>query len=34
MLRDGDSLYENRRSKSLLKVKTMHDEEATVIKHI
>lgn len=31
MLKDPKSLYENKRSKKLLKVKTMHDEEATVI---
>lgn len=31
MLRDPDSMYENRRSKSLLKVKTFHDDEAEVI---
>ena len=31
MLRDPESFYENRRSHSLLKVKTFHDDEATVI---
>jgi DNA ligase-1 len=31
MLRDPDSKYENRRSKSLLKVKTFHDDEAEVL---
>lgn len=31
MLRDPESKYENRRSTSLLKVKTFHDDEATVI---
>ena len=31
MLRDPQSKYENRRSKTLLKVKTFHDDEATVI---
>ncbi len=31
MLRDPDSVYENRRSKSLLKVKTFHDDEAVVL---
>lgn len=33
MLRDPESKYENRRSKSLLKVKTFYDDEATVIAH-
>ena len=33
MLRDPDSKYENKRSKTLLKVKVMNDEEATVIGH-
>jgi DNA ligase-1 len=31
MLRDPASAYENRRSKSLLKVKTFHDDEAVVL---
>lgn len=31
MLRDPNALYKNRRSQSLLKVKTFHDDEATVI---
>lgn len=31
MLRDPESKYENRRSKSLLKVKTFYDDEAEVI---
>lgn len=31
MLRDPESYYENRRSKSLLKVKTFYDDEATVL---
>lgn len=31
MLRDPKSYYERTRSNSLLKVKAMHDEEATVI---
>jgi DNA ligase-1 len=31
MLRDPESFYENRRSKSLLKVKTFHDDEAVVL---
>jgi DNA ligase-1 len=31
MLREPNSYYENRRSKSLLKVKTFHDDEATVL---
>ncbi len=31
MLRDPKSFYENRRSKSLLKVKTFHDDEAVVL---
>ena len=31
MLRDPESFYENRRSKSLLKVKTFYDDEATVL---
>jgi len=31
MLREPSSYYENRRSKSLLKVKTFHDDEATVL---
>ena len=31
MLRDPESMYENRRSKTLLKVKTFHDDEAEVI---
>lgn len=31
MLREPESYYENRRSKSLLKVKTFHDDEAVVI---
>jgi DNA ligase 1 len=31
MLRDPESYYENRRSKTLLKVKTFHDDEATVL---
>jgi DNA ligase-1 len=31
MLRDPDSLYENRRSSSLLKVKTFYDDEAEVL---
>lgn len=31
MLRDPNSFYENRRSKSLLKVKTFHDDEAVVL---
>jgi DNA ligase-1 len=31
MLRDPLSMYENRRSRSLLKVKTFHDDEAEVI---
>ena len=31
MLRDPESKYENRRSHSLLKVKTFHDDEATVL---
>ncbi len=31
MLRDPQSFYENRRSKSLLKVKTFHDDEAIVL---
>ncbi len=33
MLRDPESMYENRRSKSLLKVKTFYDDEAEVIGH-
>ena len=33
MLRDPKSQYENRRSKTLLKVKTFHDDEAKVIGH-
>jgi DNA ligase-1 len=33
MLRDPKSYYENRRSKSLLKVKTFHDDEAVVLGH-
>lgn len=33
MLRDPESLYENRRSKSLLKVKTFYDDEAVVLAH-
>lgn len=33
MLRDPESMYENRRSKTLLKVKTFHDDEAVVIGH-
>ena len=33
MLRDPKSFYENRRSKTLLKVKTFHDDEALVIGH-
>ena len=33
MLRDPMSRYENKRSKTLLKVKVMHDEEATVVGH-
>lgn len=31
MLRHPDSMYEKRRSNNLLKVKTFHDEEATII---
>lgn len=31
MLRDPESFYENRRSNSLLKVKTFHDDEAVVL---
>ena len=31
MLRDPASVYENKRSKSLLKVKTFHDDEAVVL---
>ena len=31
MLRNPESFYENRRSKSLLKVKTFYDDEATVL---
>ena len=31
MLRDPHSFYENKRSKSLLKVKTFQDDEATVL---
>ncbi len=31
MLRDPESKYENRRSKTLLKVKTFYDDEAEVI---
>jgi DNA ligase-1 len=31
MLRDPESFYENRRSKSLLKVKTFYDDEATIL---
>ncbi len=31
MLRDPESKYENRRSKSLLKVKTFYDDEAEVL---
>lgn len=31
MLRDPESFYENRRSKTLLKVKTFYDDEATVL---
>lgn len=31
MLREPKSMYENRRSTSLLKVKTFHDDEATVL---
>lgn len=31
MLRDPNSLYEFKRSKALLKVKTFHDDEATII---
>lgn len=31
MIRDPESYYEGRRSDTLLKVKVMHDEEATVI---
>ena len=31
MLRNPESFYENRRSKSLLKVKTFHDDEATIL---
>ncbi len=31
MLRDPNSMYENRRSSSLLKVKTFHDDEAVVL---
>ncbi|CAD8118720.1 unnamed protein product [Paramecium sonneborni] len=33
MLRDPDSLYEQRRSDKLLKVKTFQDDEATVLAH-
>lgn len=33
MIRDPNSKYENRRSKSLLKVKTYMDEEAVVLGH-
>jgi len=33
MLRRPGSIYERRRSKSLLKVKTFHDEEAVVVGH-
>lgn len=33
MLREPNSRYENKRSKTLLKVKVMIDEEATVIGH-
>jgi DNA ligase 1 len=31
MLRDPESFYENRRSNSLLKVKTFYDDEAVVL---
>ena len=31
MLRDPESFYENRRSNSLLKVKTFYDDEAIVL---
>jgi DNA ligase-1 len=31
MLRDPKSFYENKRSNSLLKVKTFYDDEATVL---
>jgi len=31
MLRDPDSLYEGKRSRSLLKVKTSQDAEGTII---
>jgi len=34
ILRDPNSFYENRRVKSMLKVKRFHDAEATVIKHL
>lgn len=33
MLREPESMYENRRSKSLLKVKTFYDDQAEVIGH-
>ncbi len=31
MLREANSFYENRRSNSLLKVKTFYDDEAVVL---
>ena len=31
MLRDPKSMYENRRSQSLIKVKTFYDDEAVVL---
>lgn len=34
IVRDPDSFYENRRSKSMLKVKEFHDAEATVLAHL
>ena len=34
IVRDPNSLYENRRSKSMLKVKEFHDAEATILEHL
>jgi DNA ligase-1 len=34
MLRDPNSLYENRQSTSLLKVKTFYDDEAVVLGYV
>lgn len=33
MIRDPNSRYEGTRSNTLLKVKVMHDEEATIVGH-